>query len=149
MHSAVCVVRATVNLPRCIHRCNVLERPLYIAEELQRCKYTQIRLVGISYACVCRLAMKALLTVVVALSLSAAHALRRGLGARHLGEVTNVSEDLLSRCKVHQFETYLDHFSRVRDCVQFYHFAAQPAVASAAESAVQLLTTTLKGSVQA
>ena len=62
------------------------------------------------------LAMKLLLTVVLAFSFSAAHALHRGPGARNLREVANVSEDLISRCKVHQFETNLDHFSRVCSC---------------------------------
>lgn len=30
------------------------------------------------------------------------------------GEVSNVSEDLISRCEKHWFTTKLDHFSRVR-----------------------------------
>lgn len=47
----------------------------------------------------------------------AAHALLRGPGGmKHFGDVSNVSQDLLFRCQVHYFETYLDHFSRVRHC---------------------------------
>lgn len=63
--------------------------------------------------------MKVLLTVVLSFLLSAAHALHRRPGARYLGDVTNVSEDLLSRCTVHHFDTNLDHFSRVR-CLQSF-----------------------------
>ena len=80
------------------------------------------------------LTMKLLLTV-LAFSFSAAYALHRGPGARHLGEVSNVSEDLISRCKVHQFETYLDHFGRVRCCAIFL-LCVQLGAASATQSSI-------------
>jgi hypothetical protein len=70
-------------------------------------------------------AMNVLLTVLLTICLSVAHALRRGPGTRRFTDVRNVSEDLLSRCKVHHFETNLDHFSRVCDRLQSLSFPAE------------------------